>query len=206
VTGGAHARSTGFRLLVLGSLVLAAAAVALAIRGGAARSHPRPAVSPPPMLLHPAFSAARPLPAALALVCRHGKLWATRWSEQMTAALLQLDPATLRVVGHRKLSTAAARRRGQAAGRLRPPSAARFGNGIPVLTVRAAGSLWVAVNTQRPVSQLWQLDPRTGRVIFRTPLPAGFLPLVGAASGHTLWLATGDPRHGVIRRVDLRPA
>jgi hypothetical protein len=206
MTGGGQARSTPFRLTVVAGLLAAATATAMVIRDRPAGGG-RPAVTSPATALHPVFSDARPLPAVLALDPAHGRLWATRWSEQLPAALLELDPATLRVIGHRELSAAAARRRGQiAAHRLRPPAGARFGGGIPVLTLRAAGGLWVAVNSQGPVSQLWQLDPATGRVISRSRLPAGFLPVVGAASGHTLWLATGDPRGGVIRWVDLRPA
>jgi hypothetical protein len=194
-----------FRAMVIGGLALAAIAVILAVRGrpgGATAS----SANRPPAALHPVFSPARPLPGTVALAYTHGVLWATRWSEQLPAAVLKLDPATLHVIGRVRISASEAGRRGRAAHKLRPPHAARFGSGIPVLTLRAAGGLWVAVNYQGPVGQLWQLDPRTGRIISRAPLPREFLPVVGAASGHTLWLATLGPADCVIRRVDLRPA
>ena len=73
-----------------------------------------------------------------------------------------------------------------------------------MLALAASGRIWVVTNTERLHSLIWQVDPGTGRVLGRAPLPASFLPTVGRGTNSTLWLAGNGPRDGRLFRFAMR--
>lgn len=79
-----------------------------------------------------------------------------------------------------------------------------LGHGIPVLALAASGRIWVVTNTERLHSLIWQVDPGTGRVLGRAPLPASFLPMAGRGTNTTLWLASNGQHGGRLFRFVMR--